>query len=618
MLRSVRLLLLVGLGAMVLLAAVGCGGGGGGGDDSGTEERTISEEQAADMATAGSSISTAVAAQFDAGDPGASFSAIAASVKTTPHVASVAARPNEMVVTYDTGLKESWFYNPPLERPVFEPEVAAMQAAAEPEAMVGRRRAAVINVVANDSGFAWVDDYTDAVAGLLKSYGFEEPRRLDGDDADLDAFRSLSSNGVVCLVTHGVADGTSEYWLLTGDRIWVPAVEYVANAADWYAGRVRPSHLIRNVVQAAVLPTYWLVSSRFFTRYYADKHFPHAIFYNGACEGMKNTSMSRALGNLGVDCYLGWTEPQSRSPSAARALFGLMCGGRTVQQAIDLLPDYYVHQDIARLAYSPTGGGGMQVSEAGSAHLSVNIDSPATGSTVYQRVVTVRGSVSPTPTDPEASVFVNGTGSALTLSSDGSFSQAVALRAGENNLRVFVASDNGSGTDSVTVDADFSTEDIWTELAWDTATDVDLHLLRPGAGLDALWSSDDCYFGNKETSWGASLDVDDISGYGPEHITVNGGASGIYTLVVHYYSSTGGGSSGGPALATRSQVTVACGTGDPRVFGPTTMVNSGRYSGDVWTVARIGLPSGTISTASDVTGLTSTASIGTKAPLKRR
>jgi len=82
---------------------------------------------------------------------------------------------------------------------------------------------------------------------------------------------------------------------------------------------------------------------------------------------------------------------------------------------------------------------------------------------------------------------------------------------------------------------------LYTQLRWNTnLTDVDLHLLPPNSNISSLWSNNDCFYANKHTSWGAYLDVDDINGYGPEHITIpTTPASGKYTLYVHYYSSHG-------------------------------------------------------------------------------
>jgi hypothetical protein len=59
----------------------------------------------------------------------------------------------------------------------------------------------------------------------------------------------------------------------------------------------------------------------------------------------------------------------------------------------------------------------------------------------------------------------------------------------------------------------FSPLDLWTELRWNASTDVDFHLLAPGAALPGeFWTVSDCYYSNKTPSWAAFLDVDNTSG----------------------------------------------------------------------------------------------------------
>lgn len=87
------------------------------------------------------------------------------------------------------------------------------------------------------------------------------------------------------------------------------------------------------------------------------------------------------------------------------------------------------------------------------------------------------------------------------------------------------------------------------KLSWDTdQTDVDSHLLMPGGAFFDCYS--DCHFGNPQPDWGVQgdwiddpfLDVDDVDGYGPEHINISEPQPGTYRFIVHYYDDTHEGS----------------------------------------------------------------------------
>ena len=96
---------------------------------------------------------------------------------------------------------------------------------------------------------------------------------------------------------------------------------------------------------------------------------------------------------------------------------------------------------------------------------------------------------------------------------------------------------------------------IHIQLVWDTdGSDVDLHFLHQLANLNWVISEMslnyqyDCFYANKNPSWGPeegnnpTLDIDDIDGFGPENINLEGPEpSHEYHVGVFYYSdhSTG-------------------------------------------------------------------------------
>ncbi len=79
------------------------------------------------------------------------------------------------------------------------------------------------------------------------------------------------------------------------------------------------------------------------------------------------------------------------------------------------------------------------------------------------------------------------------------------------------------------------------QLTWDSASnDIDLHLARNGT----TWcGTDDCYYGGRTRNWGGgggnpSLDIDDLTGFGPENITIDTPVDGNYTVGADFYSGS--------------------------------------------------------------------------------
>ncbi|MDP6932786.1 MAG: choice-of-anchor D domain-containing protein [Myxococcota bacterium] len=92
-------------------------------------------------------------------------------------------------------------------------------------------------------------------------------------------------------------------------------------------------------------------------------------------------------------------------------------------------------------------------------------------------------------------------------------------------------------------------DDVHIELVWSTdESDLDLHLIEEdGAFFD---KPSDCCFCNPSPDWGTSgdeddpsLDLDDMTGYGPENINITAPADGNYYVRVHYFEDNGGGTS---------------------------------------------------------------------------
>ncbi|MFZ9886754.1 MAG: choice-of-anchor D domain-containing protein [Myxococcota bacterium] len=139
-----------------------------------------------------------------------------------------------------------------------------------------------------------------------------------------------------------------------------------------------------------------------------------------------------------------------------------------------------------------------------------------------------------------------------------SFSSAGGPRSGLDVAGTFiikleVTDNNGavSTNDARVILSSVASERLYIQLTWDSPTnDIDLHLKR---SADDYCSDESCYWQNcKPTSFSPpewdgisgrsagdpNLDVDDLSGYGPENINVDTPGNGNYQVGVHYFSGT--------------------------------------------------------------------------------
>ncbi len=139
----------------------------------------------------------------------------------------------------------------------------------------------------------------------------------------------------------------------------------------------------------------------------------------------------------------------------------------------------------------------------------------------------------------EATIEVNGNPQVIAVDS-GTFTDEVVLLVGENEVTVIAEGPGGIGMDSVTINCTATSANLWIRLTWDqNNTDVDLYTTEPGGFT--CWYADQI-----SPDTGARLDLDDVTGYGPEHYYLSADEGhtllyGTYEIDVHYYSDHGTG-----------------------------------------------------------------------------
>lgn len=182
----------------------------------------------------------------------------------------------------------------------------------------------------------------------------------------------------------------------------------------------------------------------------------------------------------------------------------------------------------------------------------ITFDSPEQGATISDKSVIVSGYISGGEYETKAGekylhwYYQNEKGGAEYLKSqvgaDGYFQQELPIVPGENGIAVLAAGanpyDEWAGYGTLFIEGAIKAADMVVSLKWDRAqSDIDLHVTDP--------LGNHVYYINMNAPTGANLDVDNTSGYGPEHYTISSEEGdempfGNYKVQVHYYADHDG------------------------------------------------------------------------------
>jgi hypothetical protein len=171
----------------------------------------------------------------------------------------------------------------------------------------------------------------------------------------------------------------------------------------------------------------------------------------------------------------------------------------------------------------------------------VTITTPATDPfETSDRFTTIAGTIENFE-GTEAILDINGDQQTIAVNGN-AFNDVAVLTVGPNVVQVLADGPGGIGSDSVTINCTATSANLWIRLTWDQDdTDVDLYVTEPGPSRFTCWYSEKV---SPDTH--AQLDLDDVTGYGPEHyyLSVEEGHHlypGKYEIDVQYYSDHGTG-----------------------------------------------------------------------------
>lgn len=574
--------------------------------DTTSPSSTLTDQQKAQISQAYRTIAGSADSALLAGDPIASLQSRLPSYQSDPAVESAWLTANALYVNFKNGGTVCWDvtssllvppYDGPTER-LFESGSCLLK----PSELIGNTKAALINTQFGDEDRQYCRDLVDYLARKFQERGFTVTTK-NGTAADVAFFKSgLKEFGAIFAIAHGAYDGTNT-WHTTGEEMILDTL-MARYPTFWQSKQLAVGNVTEKRAGVNKVIKQVMFSQRFIDSVYAGgAAFPRSMIYLVACQGLKDAGrqVAQSFYNKGARGIIGWDEINCLGQSTGKQLFTMLLCGANIRDAVASLPaeaklDPCAVQPGANLVYWPTSADTLRLVD--SAKATYLITSPKKDSTYTDRNLTLSGSVLNADTLSTGIVEVNGIATRMTILNDHvSFSQPIVIDSGANVIHLLATGKLANGRcayadTAFQIKGDFSALSLWTELRWNTdGTDVDFHLLPPGASFPAsFWTPADCNYSSRVTSWGGYLDVDDVNGYGPEHITVPVVSdTGTYRLFVHYYSDHTVGTT-----ATTAFVSVSVRGGQIGNFGPYALWNDASRGGDIYEVCTIHFPDGVV------------------------
>jgi hypothetical protein len=513
---------------------------------------------------------------------------------------------SSLFVTFKNGGTIGWLAIPSLIKPPYDgptqAEVASSSCLLKPSEQIGNTKALLINTQYTDENRQYCRDLITYLNAKFTQRGFTVTTQ-NGTAADVSFFKTgLKGYGTIFYISHGCYDGTNT-WQVTGEEGTMDSL-MSRYGALWQSQKLALGNCkeLRGGVWK-VVKTYMFSQKFIDSMYTGATDFPKSMIYLVACQAMKdaNRQVAKSFNNKGARAIIGWDETNCLGQSTGKQLFNILLCGSNLKQAYNSLPSEAKNDACevtggANLVYYPASADTLRLVD--SVRAKVLLTSPKPESTYTSRTLTLAGSLINGDSITGGIVELNGVATTLNASDYyPTFSQPIEIDSGANYVHISMFGKVTGGKcafvdTTFRIFGNFRALDLWTELRWNTdGTDVDFHLLPPsGTFPGSMWTSTDCYYGYKTPSWGGFLDVDNTSGYGPEHITIPAASdTGTYRLFVHYYSDHTSGNT-----PTSAFVTVSVRGGPNRNFGPYSLVVDSSRAGDIYEVCTIRYPAGTI------------------------
>ncbi|MBC8490889.1 MAG: hypothetical protein H8D45_33150 [Bacteroidetes bacterium] len=591
--KKIIYVLLIALVVLVLLSV--CSGCSNDITDSNDE---LTEEEKQEILQSYQDISVTADSILFTDDPMEGFEQMLSTYESDPAVENAWVTDGALYIEYEKGGIVSWYIAPDFIIPPYGAKDYGNKSYfnSNGKEFVGNNNACLINQQYNNENWQFCRDIVNHLSNKFTQNGYEVTIK-NGEDANLDFFDSdLKDYGAIFNLSHGIYDGTNT-WLMTGQEATL--LDIINNYLHfWRNNRISIDCVEEKRNGEDEKISYYMISNHFIDNEYNSDDYPNSLIYLGACQSFKSTTqLAQTFHSKGVGVTIGWDETVCISQKVGELLFDALLGGADLQTAFYDLPDDAKIDDCsvnpgANLTYYPNSGGTIRLVEPTNAE--TVISSPVDGNSYDTRLLTLSGILFGVQYIEYGTVELNGVTTSL-VTSGIAFSQPIVINSGENTIKVncYGVLENGKSAyanKEISVIGDFPELDLFTELRWNTDySDVDFHLLPPNSDIYDLWTDYDCYYYNMSTYWGGELDVDDVEGYGPEHITIPTVLiNGTYRLFIHYYDEDGIG-------ITDAFVNVSVRNGDMLDFGPYQLVNDGgNNAGDVWEICTIEFPSGTV------------------------